>query len=99
MGGARGGGQGRRDEVAARKRQAEAYREYIDLWIHEIKTPIAAAKLMASDLHGPQAAKLKGELDRIEDYVEQVLYYARSASLCATSPSARWRSPTWCATR
>ena len=61
------------DEVAARKRQAEAYREYIDLWIHEIKTPIAAAKLMASDLHGPQAAKLKGELDRIEDYVEQVL--------------------------
>ena len=69
------------DEVAARKRQAEAYREYIDLWIHEIKTPIAAAKLMASDLHGPQAAKLKGELDHIEDYVEQVLYYARSASL------------------
>lgn len=48
---------------------------------HEIKTPIAAAALMASGLHGPQAARIKGELDRIEGYVEQALYYARSTSL------------------
>ena len=61
--------------------EAEAYRDYIELWIHEIKTPIAAAALMASGLHGPQAARIKGELDRIEGYVEQALYYARSTSL------------------
>ena len=36
---------------------------------------------MASGLHGPQAARIKGELDRIEGYVEQALYYARSTSL------------------
>ena len=48
---------------------------------HEIKTPIAAAHLMAADLHGGVAAKLKAELDRIESYVEQALYYARSTSL------------------
>lgn len=41
----------------------------------------AAAALMASGLHGPQAARIKGELDRIEGYVEQALYYARSTSL------------------
>ena len=58
------------DDVAAHKQQAEAYRDYIELWIHEIKTPIAAATLM-----------IKGELDRIEGYVEQALYYARSTSL------------------
>ena len=69
------------DDVAAHKQQAEAYRDYIELWIHEIKTPIAAAALMASGLHGPQAARIKGELDRIEGYVEQALYYARSTSL------------------
>ncbi|MFR3092448.1 MAG: sensor histidine kinase, partial [Eggerthella lenta] len=67
--------------MAAHKQQAEAYRDYIELWIHEIKTPIAAAALMASGLHGPQAARIKGELDRIEGYVEQALYYARSTSL------------------
>lgn len=69
------------DDVAAHKQQAEAYRDCIELWIHEIKTPIAAAALMASGLHGPQAARIKGELDRIEGYVEQALYYARSTSL------------------
>ncbi|WP_080797501.1 sensor histidine kinase [Arabiibacter massiliensis] len=69
------------DDVAAHKQQAEAYRDYIELWIHEIKTPIAAAGLMAAGLHGPEASKLKGELDRIEGYVEQALYYARSTSL------------------
>lgn len=69
------------DDVAAHKQQAEAYRDYIELWIHEIKTPIAAAGLMAANLHGPEATKLKGELDRIEGYVEQALYYARSTSL------------------
>lgn len=40
-----------------------------------------ATALMASGLHGPQAARIKGELDRIEGYVEQALYYARSTSL------------------
>ena len=69
------------DDVAAHRQLSDAYRDYIELWIHEIKTPIAAASLMASDLHGPQASRLKGELDRIEGYVEQALYYARSTSL------------------
>lgn len=69
------------DDVAFHKQQAEAYRDYIELWIHEIKTPIAAAELMTAGLHGPEASKLKGELDRIEGYVEQALFYARSTSL------------------
>ncbi|WP_258773089.1 hypothetical protein [Eggerthella lenta] len=87
------------DDVAAHKQQAEAYRDYIELWIHEIKTPIAAAALMASGLHGPQAARIKGELDRIEGYVEQALYYARSTSLSRTMPSARRASPRPCGRR
>lgn len=69
------------DEVSHHRQQAEAYRDYIELWIHEIKTPIAAAYLMVADLRGPEATKLKGELDRIESYVEQALFYARSASV------------------
>lgn len=69
------------DDVAFHRRQAESYRDYIELWIHEIKTPIAAAHLMTADLHGGVASKLKAELDRIESYVEQALYYARSTSL------------------
>lgn len=69
------------DEVARAKEHADEYRSYIELWIHEVKTPIAAAHLMAANLHGPEAEKLKGELDRIESHVEQALFYARSTSL------------------
>lgn len=69
------------DEITGHKQQNKEYRDYVELWIHEIKTPIAAANLMAADLHGPVATKLKGELDRIESQVEQALYYARSTSL------------------
>lgn len=66
---------------AAEREQAQAHREYIELWIHEIKTPIAAAKLMLASMHGEQAMKLKGELERIESQVDQALYSARSTSV------------------
>ena len=69
------------DEVTRYRDQAESYRDYIELWIHEIKTPIAAACLISASSHGSEANRLKGELDRIEAYVEQALYYARSTSL------------------
>ena len=40
------------DDVAFHRRQAESYRDYIELWIHEIKTPIAAAHLMTAECTG-----------------------------------------------
>lgn len=69
------------DEVAQHRERAESYREYVEMWIHEIKTPISAAGLITARLTGRDAALLKRELDRIELYVEQALYYARSTSL------------------
>ncbi|WP_139653172.1 sensor histidine kinase [Raoultibacter phocaeensis] len=74
-------GKSMNDEVARYRALADSYREYVETWIHEIKTPIAAAKLMASGLHGVQADKIKAEIGRVEGYVEQALYYARSTSL------------------
>lgn len=69
------------DELAARSRDMKEYRNYIELWVHEAKTPIASAQLALSNLHGPEINKARGDLDRIESRVEQALYYARSATL------------------
>ena len=69
------------DELAARSRDMKEYRNYIELWVHEAKTPIASAQLALSNLHGPEINKVRGDLDRIESRVEQALYYARSATL------------------
>ena len=67
------------DHVSYYKNAEKEYKEYIELWIHEVKTPIAAGKLMVEN-HGTEDAKgLVEELERIESYTEQALFYARSA--------------------
>lgn len=59
--------------------QAE-YREYIEAWVHEVKTPISSSKLMLENHKNELTKGMSEELDRIERYVEQALYYARSNS-------------------
>lgn len=61
--------------------ESESRREYIELWVHEIKTPIAASMLVLNDLHDENAAKLKREMERISASVERSLYYSRSESV------------------
>lgn len=63
-----------------RDRQKE-YEEYIERWIHEIKTPIAAAELLCKGSATENDRKILDEIKRIDEYVEQALYYAKSNSL------------------
>ena len=59
------------------KLQSE-YEEYIELWIHEIKTPIASAKLIAQNHRTPEIRSMDEEIDKINNFIEQVLFYSRS---------------------
>ena len=63
----------------AQAAQAE-YREYVERWVHEVKTPITAARLICRELDGDTRRKLTGELARIEEHVERALFYARAES-------------------
>lgn len=54
------------------------YREYIETWVHEIKTPIASTKLIIANNQNEVTNKMDFQIDRIEGFVEQVLYYSRS---------------------
>lgn len=57
----------------------EEYREYIEMWVHEIKTPIASSRLILENHREILAEKgLSEDLDTLENLVEQVLFYARS---------------------
>lgn len=62
-------------------RLEEDYRDSKDFmaaWAHEVKTPITAARLL---LEGPvgeaEAESLREEVERINGYVEQVLFHSR----------------------
>lgn len=83
------------DNVAAHHRQASDYREYIETWVHEAKSPLAAAHLMSDNLRGlicggatpgeedalSKIAGIEEELDRVGGFIEQALFYARSETL------------------
>ncbi len=56
---------------------SEDFREYIELWVHEIKLPVASLLLMSHN-DGESGNKYSEQLKRIDDYIENVLYYARS---------------------
>ena len=56
----------------------EDYKDYIELWIHEIKIPIAASKMVVENNKNEVTKSIDEELDKVEDYIEQALFYARS---------------------
>lgn len=56
------------------------YREYVEQWVHEIKTPITAARLVCRPLEGEVRRRLSCELEQIEAHVERALFYARAES-------------------
>ena len=54
------------------------FKEYIEMWIHEVKIPLSTLVLMSNNHKGQFDKKTKLQLKRLENYVDQVLYYARS---------------------
>lgn len=69
------------DHVNEYKYRQLDYKEYIEMWVHEIKTPLAAAKLILENNPSPVRDSLLEEVNKVEDYVEQALFYARSSTL------------------
>ena len=66
------------EKINKYKNLQEEYTEYIELWIHEIKTPIAAGKMIIENNKTEFTKSIEEELDKIENYTEQALFYARS---------------------
>ncbi len=69
------------ENVNQYKRLQEDYKEYIELWIHEIKIPIATSKMICENNKSDITKSIDEELDKIEYYIEQALFYARSNSI------------------
>ncbi|MDY2996364.1 MAG: sensor histidine kinase [Faecalimonas sp.] len=67
-----------RENVKGLEIQNSDFREYIEMWIHEIKMPLSTLNLITHNRKSDADAELKEQLKRITDYVDQVLYYVRS---------------------
>nr|WP_194189690.1 sensor histidine kinase [Clostridium chrysemydis] len=59
------------------KKIQKDYKEYIEMWVHEIKTPIASSKLYIENNKETVGKELVNDINSIDSMVEQVLYYSK----------------------
>lgn len=62
------------DKITLLEKEKDDYQEYIESFAHEIKTPIA---VLALEAENKKNEFLKEEIRKIDNLVEQMLYYAR----------------------
>ena len=67
----------RRTAVSALDARMRESMDYYTMWVHQIKTPISAMRLILQDDESERGRALSTELFRIERYVELVLSYLR----------------------
>ena len=67
-----------REEINKEKSRLKDYKEYIEQWIHEVKTPISLIKLIEENNRTAKSSEVLIQLEEIDRYVEQALFYARS---------------------
>ena len=66
------------ESVAGYRRSASDFREFIEMWVHEIKLPVSSLLLMMHNHKSEFSEKALEQLRRIDGYTDTVLYYARS---------------------
>lgn len=66
------------EKIGNIQRERKEYKEYIEQWVHEVKTPITAIKLLCENQKNSFSRELLTELEQINHFTEQALYYARS---------------------
>lgn len=69
--------QGFLTQLRSSQKQAEDFKDFIELWIHEVKIPLATLQLSLYNQHH-LPPEIKQSLQQLEDYLEQVLYFTRA---------------------
>ena len=66
------------EKIGEVQQERKEYKEYIEQWIHEVKTPITAMKLLCENNRLEFTRDLLVELENVNRFTQQALYYARS---------------------
>ncbi|SER43256.1 sensor histidine kinase [Lachnobacterium bovis] len=82
------------DNVSAYERRVKEYKEFIEMWVHEVKIPVASIVIMCKnsknklkniencneieEISLENYKKISIQLKKIDTFLEQILYYTRS---------------------
>ena len=56
----------------------EEFQEFMELWVHEIKTPLSAINLICENNKNKITNSINEEAKKIDSFIEMILFYARS---------------------
>lgn len=65
------------ENVREQEKSVCDFKDYVEMWIHEIKLPISALSLM-NYTENKNFRSFRQQVDKISHYVEQILYYVRA---------------------
>ena len=72
-----------REEQELSQKRRQDMLEYYTLWVHQVKTPLSAIRLILQSGQGKEDEALLQELFKVERYVELVLGYLRMETMSA----------------
>src|SRR5699024_11068896 len=69
------------DEESIQAKKQEEHRVFMDLWVHQMKTPLSVIELTAGELDEPYSSDIRDETERLKNGLNTVLYMARLRSI------------------
>ena len=66
------------EKISEYKNKTQEFKEYVELWIHEVKLPVSSLTLITHNHKTDDAKKILEQIHRLDNYLEQILYYVRS---------------------
>jgi len=69
------------DTVTKTLNKKQEYYEYLESWVHDVKTPLAAISLICENGKGEDYKDVKTQAQKIQNLVEQILLEAKSYNL------------------
>lgn len=66
------------ENVSSYINNTKDFKDYIEMWIHEVKIPISSLILMTHNHKNQVPKEYTEEIRRLDNYIDQILYYVRS---------------------
>ena len=83
------------EKIGEIQSERQEYKEYIEQWIHEVKTPITAMKLICENNRSEFTRELLVEVENINHFTEQALTMPEVSIRKKIIPSVRYGLEMW----
>lgn len=65
------------ENVKTYEKSTHEFKDYIEMWVHEVKIPIASLLLMCHNNRNSIERKYVEQIRKLDNYTDQILYYVR----------------------